>query len=70
MTVRFLRVLGIRSKEPSVLATVDGEIVRWNSRRSSSCSCLDLDAATACPHIELVTDLLDLRVFTPLNTNR
>jgi hypothetical protein len=44
--------------------------VRWNSRRSWSCSCLDLDAATACDHIELVTDLLDPRVFTPLNTNR
>ncbi len=58
MNVRFLRVLGIRSHEPAVVAIVnDTHRVRWG-RGGWDCNC---EAAT-CPHVDQVADLLDPKV--------
>ena len=66
MNIKFLRVLGIRSKHPSVVATVDGHLVKWNCRDPWTCDCLtDLDEYE-CDHIEAIRALLDDRVLTPL----
>lgn len=64
MTIKFLRVLGLRSSQPSVLATVADEtgaaFVRWDRRRWT-CDC---DAeGDQCPHVDAVADLLDPRVL-------
>lgn len=63
MTIRFRRVLGIRSRGPVVLATVDGYLVRWQPRTDWTCEC-DEDTFPACPHIPAVRSLLDQQVFT------
>ena len=66
MNIKILRVLGIRSKDPAIIATVDGYLVRWGSRKPWSCDCLtDLDKYE-CMHIEAVRELMDDRVFQPL----
>lgn len=57
MSVRILRVIGVRSTSPGVLAIVDGNRVRWDGRRWS-CACPD----PACQHVDAVADLLDPRV--------
>lgn len=63
MNVRILRVTGIRSTRPSVLAFVDGHRVRW--RRSGwDCSCPDPN----CGHVDDLADLLDERVLTDRRT--
>jgi hypothetical protein len=70
MTVYFNRVLGIRSKEPSILATVDGNSVRWNSRRGWRCSCPSVATASACVHVDVVRSLLAPDVLAPLTLTR
>lgn len=60
-TVKFLRVLGLRAKQPSVIATVDGHLVKWRPD-TWTCDCDEADLD--CPHIDAVLDHLDLdRVF-------
>ncbi len=61
MTVRFLRVLGVRSDRPTVLAIADGHRVGWDLRRGWTCTCPTDDAE--CPHVDLVAALLDPRVL-------
>jgi hypothetical protein len=58
--VQFLRVLSIRSKNPSVMATVDDRLVRWNNRRG-------WDYGSTCAHISVVSSLIDPVVFTPIS---
>lgn len=66
MNIKIIRVLGIRSKEPAVIATADGHLVKWNSHRDWDCACLtDLDEFE-CAHIEAIRDLMDDRVLTPI----
>ena len=67
MNIKILRVLGIRSKDPGVLATVDGYLVKWSSRRPWDCECLSELDEFECAHIEAVRELLDNRVFQPLS---
>lgn len=66
MTVRFLRVLGTRSRTPAVVALVDGHLVKWNPGPGwvTACDCDDLDT---CQHIDAVLDLLDPRVIGETN---
>ena len=68
MKVEFLRVLGIRSKEASVLATADGHLVTWNPRRGWNCKCLSPLAEFECDHIVEVKAMLDDKVLTPLRS--
>lgn len=56
-SVRFLRVLGIRSRAPSVLAIVDEHRVNWRPS-GWDCDCGDPN----CRHVDVVADLLDPRV--------
>ena len=66
MNTKILRVLSVRSKDPGVLATVDGYLVKWSSRRPWSCDCLtDLDKYE-CEHISAIREVMDDRVFQPL----
>ena len=67
MNVKIIRVLGIRSKGPGVLATVDGYLVKWSSRRPWDCECLSELDEFECAHIEAVRELMDDRVFQPLS---
>lgn len=65
MTVRFLRVLGVRSKQPTVIAFVDGIRVTWN-RHGWTCDCDDWQTGTeadTCPHVDTVVALIDPRVL-------
>ena len=63
MNIKILRVLGIRSKDPAIIATVDNYRVRWSSRRLWGCDC---SSELECTHISAVRDLMDDRVFRPL----
>ncbi|TFC00257.1 MULTISPECIES: hypothetical protein [unclassified Cryobacterium] len=65
MNVKIIRVAGIRSKSPAVLAVVDGLLVKWGSRRFWSCACLADPDTHECKHIAAVQALLDDRVTTP-----
>lgn len=58
--VRFLRVLGIRSRRPTVLAVVGPSFVRWDGR-DWTCDC-DLPDGASCEHVDLVVSMLDDRV--------
>ena len=63
MKVRFMRVLGVRSAAPQVLAYCDDLAVRWEPILGGwSCSCTS--TARTCGHIETITELLDPRVLT------
>ncbi|WP_156613775.1 hypothetical protein [Mycobacterium sp. 852002-51961_SCH5331710] len=62
MTVRFLRVLGARSRDATVLATVDNYLVRWRPRDGWTCTCDELEFVD-CPHMGRVEELLDHRVL-------
>ncbi|MBX7452293.1 hypothetical protein GR927_30275 [Mycolicibacterium sp. 3033] len=63
MTVKFIRVLGVRARGPAVIAVVDGKyIVRWSPRDDWTCVCDEATYAT-CPHIPAVEDLLEDRVM-------
>lgn len=61
MTIKFLRVNGIRAKDPVVLAIVDGNLVRWKQNRGWTCDC-DTEG-DECAHVDAVADLLDDRVL-------
>jgi hypothetical protein len=63
MNVRFLRVLGIRSRGPVVQAKVDDLLVRWQPRTGWDCECLTEADEDACDHVEAVVTLLDPRVL-------
>lgn len=64
--IKFLRVLGIRAKDPGVIALVDGNKVTWSTRRPWDCECLTDDDDLECIHIADVRELLDPRVTTPI----
>lgn len=66
MNIKFIRVLGVRANDPGVLATVDGSLVKWNPRRDWTCSCLTELDEYECEHIEVIRDMLDDRVTTPI----
>ena len=66
MNIKILRVLGIRSKDPGVLALVDGYLVKWSSRRPWDCECLSELDESECMHIVAVRELIDNHVFQPL----
>jgi hypothetical protein len=57
MTVRFLRVLGVRAQNPVVVAFVDDYAVRWDAH-GWTCTC-----PAECPHVDVVLSLLDPRVI-------
>lgn len=61
MTVKFIRVLGRRAKDPIVIAVVDGFCVRWTPKNDWTCECDERDFPD-CPHATAVEDLLDPRV--------
>jgi|GEM_PF-2605074 len=69
MEVKFIRVLGVRSKDPTVMAIVDGHLVKWSSRRSWDCDCLTEIDEFECEHIEKIRALLDERVLTPVSSS-
>ncbi|MGD8151421.1 hypothetical protein [Ornithinimicrobium sp. Y1694] len=61
-TVRFLRVLSHRSRQPVALAVVDGRfLVRWTLPGGWTCEC-DQPGDDLCTHMAAVDDLLDPRV--------
>lgn len=62
MRIQFLRVLGARSRQPTVLAIADNNVVRWTPSEDWSCTCDEL-SHPRCPHIPAVFNLLDPRVF-------
>ena len=66
MNVKILRVLGIRAKDPGIIATVDNNLVKWNSRRDWDCACLTDEDEFECEHIEAIRALVDDRVLTPI----
>lgn len=59
-TIKILRVVGIRGKDPVVLAVVEGWLVRWQPDDGWTCECPE---ALVCPHVDPVADLLDDRVL-------
>lgn len=64
MNVRFLRVNGIRGREPIVQAIVDNLLVKWSPEIDGwDCQCLDPQDEDVCDHINAVADLLDPRVL-------
>lgn len=60
--VRFLRVNGIRSHQPAVVAILDGILVKWN-RHGWTCGCDDWALGDDCQHVDAVAALLDDRVL-------
>lgn len=61
--VRFLRVLSHRSRQPVVLAVVDGEhLARWRPVDGWTCTC-DEPGDDHCTHTAAVDSLLDPRVL-------
>lgn len=70
MKVEFQRVLSIRSKDPGVLAHVDGLLVRWSPRRGWFCECVGLWNTCICTHVRVARESLDPAVFEtmPLDT--
>lgn len=65
-TVRFLRVAGVRSHQPSVVAIVDGIRVKWNLKPGWLCDCDEWNEGEdgeTCEHVEAVAALLDPRVL-------
>ncbi|WP_448810460.1 hypothetical protein [Agromyces bauzanensis] len=67
MSIHILRVLGIRSKTPGVLAIAEGHMVRWDPRRGGwDCQCLTPADEYECEHIEAVRNLIDQRVTEPV----
>ena len=66
MTIRFLRVQGIRSHAPAVLAFVDGIRVKWRTSTGWTCDCDGWQEGAEgddCQHVAAVADLLDDRVL-------
>ena len=64
-TVRFIRVTGIRSHQPAVVAIVDGIRVKWNPS-GWQCDCDTWQEGTgddSCEHVDAVLPLLDDRVL-------
>ena len=66
MSIKIIRALGIRSKDPAIIATVDGYLVKWSSRRPLDCECSSELDESECTHISAVRELMDDRVFQPL----
>ncbi|MGK0715134.1 hypothetical protein ACR5KS_03565 [Leucobacter sp. W1153] len=64
MSAKFLRVLGIRSKEAGVVAIIDDYLVKWNPRRGWDCSCLTPQDEFECHHIVTIEGMLDKKVTT------
>lgn len=60
MTVRFLRVSGVRSTDPVVLAIVEEYLVRW---RADGWTCECAAEGDTCSHVDAVAGLLDERVL-------
>lgn len=63
-TIKFLRVIGIRSKQAGVVALVEGYLVKWHPRRDWDCACLTPEDEYECEHIMTIRELLDDRVTT------
>lgn len=64
--IRFIRVTGVRSHQPSVVAIVDGIRVKWNLGPGWQCDCEEWLTGTdgdSCQHVEAVIDMLDARVL-------
>ncbi len=61
MKIQILRVLGVRSRTPTVLVIVDDYAVRWSPGDGWSCVCDEL-SFPECPHIPAVENILDPRV--------
>lgn len=61
MNIQILRVLGVRSRQPTVLAIVDDYAVRWGPREDWTCTCDEL-TFPECPHIPAIENILDPRV--------
>ncbi|TYL55752.1 hypothetical protein FXB39_00650 [Nocardioides sp. BGMRC 2183] len=64
MNIKFLRVAGVRSRQPSVVAIVDNLRVKWNLR-GWTCDCEDWqfgETGDSCAHVDAVADLLEPRV--------
>lgn len=64
--IKFQRILSIRSKDPGVLASVDGYHVKWHARRGWDCACLTDADEFECEHIGTIRSMLDDRVTTPI----
>lgn len=62
MNVKILRVLGIRSSKPEVLAGVDDHWVQWSPGQGWRCDCLTEADDLTCSHVTVMADLLDPRV--------
>lgn len=60
MKISILRVLGIRSSTPAILARVDEHRVDWNPHRGWTCTC-DTEG-DECAHVDAIADLIDPRV--------
>jgi hypothetical protein len=63
--IKFLRVLGTRSRQPDrealVIAVVDDQLVRFSRRDGWTCDCAT--PGDECPHVDAAEDLLDDRVL-------
>jgi hypothetical protein len=59
--IQIMRVLGKRTNQPVVLASVNDYLVRWQPRGGWTCTC-DPDEFPECPHIRAVETLIDPRV--------
>lgn len=56
MSVQFLRILGVRAKQPGIVALVDGEhLVKWDPLRGWYCPCPN---GNRCAHPDAVEALL------------
>lgn len=66
MKIRMIRVLGVRAKDPGILAMADEYLVRWNNRKGWDCACLTELDEFECAHIDAVRGMVDARVFEPV----
>lgn len=63
MILKVLRVNGVNSRDPVVLAVVDSYRVSWSLRHGWQCDCLtDRDDLT-CDHVTAMADILHDRVL-------
>lgn len=62
MSVKFLRVIGIRANAPAVVVTVNDWLVKWHPHKGWECGCLTPDDEYECEHIMVVQNMLDPKV--------
>ena len=62
LSIQFIRVLGIRSGDPAIIAKTGEFLVKWSPRTGWTCDCAE-DEYNECSHVRDVDELIDPRIF-------